>query len=225
MAPMFWNITRKDKRFVITVRPGSHSKHRSIPTAVFLRNTLQLVSTLREAKAAIYSGYVQVDGIVRKSLHHSIGLMDVVELENHSSIYRLVPKDGYLLRPITIDASEKTKKLCRVKTKTTISGGLTQIGFHDGRSLRTDTSVNIGDTCVLQIPEQKILDVLPLEIGSLVTITRGLNAGQMGTIKEIHDGTFILQKRLVVSLKGREINIPTDIVIVVGKGKPVIQIE
>ena len=37
MAPTFWGITRKDKRFVITVRPGPHSKNFAIPTAVFLR--------------------------------------------------------------------------------------------------------------------------------------------------------------------------------------------
>ena len=94
MAPLFWGITRKDKRFVITVRPGSHSKHFSIPSAVFLRDTLKIVSSLREAKSAIYGGKVTVDGVKRKSLHHGIGLMDVVELENVPDIYRLVPLDG-----------------------------------------------------------------------------------------------------------------------------------
>ena len=38
----------------------------------------------------------KVDGVVRKSLHHSIGLMDVVELENVPEIYRLVPTEGKL---------------------------------------------------------------------------------------------------------------------------------
>ena len=52
MAPQFWGITRKDKRFVITVRPGPHNKHYSVPTAVFLRDTLKIVTSLREAKAA-----------------------------------------------------------------------------------------------------------------------------------------------------------------------------
>jgi len=27
MAPTFWGINRKEKRFVITVRPGSHPKN------------------------------------------------------------------------------------------------------------------------------------------------------------------------------------------------------
>ena len=87
MAPQFWGIARKDKRFVITTKPGPHKKSYAIPTAVFLRDTLKIVSTLREAKASIYSGKVKIDGVVRKSLHHAIGLMDVIELENVSDIY------------------------------------------------------------------------------------------------------------------------------------------
>jgi len=125
MAPLFWGIARKSKRFVITVRPGSHPKNNSIPTAVFLRDTLKIVTTLREAKSVIYGGKVSVDGVKRKSLHHSIGLMDVVELENIPDIYRLVPQDGQVLKPLKIDQSEKTKKLSKVTSKTSIKDGLT----------------------------------------------------------------------------------------------------
>ena len=103
MAPLFWGITRKDKRFVVTIKPGSHARNVSIPSAVFLRDTLKIVNTLREAKFAIYGGKVTVDGIKRKSLHHGIGLMDVIELDGLSEIYRLVPKNGILLKQITID--------------------------------------------------------------------------------------------------------------------------
>ena len=105
MAPTFWGITRKDKRFVITVRPGPHQKNYAIPTAVFLRDTLKLVTTLREAKSVIYGGKVMVDGIKRKSLHHALGLMDVIELDGIRDIYRLVPQEGHVLSPIKISDS------------------------------------------------------------------------------------------------------------------------
>jgi small subunit ribosomal protein S4e len=225
MAPQFWGITRKDKRFVITVRPGPHKKENAIPTAVFLRDTLKIVSTLREAKASIYSGKVKIDGIVRKSLHHAIGLMDVVELENVPEIYRLVPMEGKLLKPLKISESEKTKKLVRVTSKTTISKGRTQIGFHDGRSLISDVKTNLGDTCLLQIPEQKILEVIKLEKGTQALVTSGINAGQIGKIETIEEGTFILPKRAVLTLGERKIEIPTNIIIPIGKEKPVIQIK
>ena len=222
MAPLFWGITRKDKRFVVTVRPGSHGKNVSIPSAVFLRDMLKTVNTLREAKFAIYGGKVTVDGVKRKSLHHGLGLMDVIELDGLKEAYRLVPKDGTLLQPIIIKAEEKSKKLVRVKSKASIKHGKTQIGFHDGRSLIDETKVSVGDTCILQVPEQKILDVVKLEKGVLGLIVSGANAGKIGSITEIKEGTFVLPKRVTFKLENREIEIPAEIIMPVGKDKPVI---
>lgn len=225
MSPIFWGITRKDDRFVVTVRPGGHSKHSAIPSAVFIRDILKLATTLREAKSAIYGGKIKIDGVVRKSLHHGIGLMDVVELDGIPEIYRLVPKDSMVLQPITINSAEKSKKLVKVTSKATIKGSKTQLGFHDGRSLVSDTKLNVGDTCVMQIPEQKILDVIKLEKGTQVIVTSGINAGRVGKIEEMKEGTFVLPKRAAVNIGERQIEIPTDLIMAVGKDKPLIQIE
>ena len=225
MAPQFWGITRKDKRFVVTTRPGPHKKDYAVPTAVLLRDTLKMVTSLREAKTAIYSGKVKIDGMVRKSLHHAIGLMDVVELENVTDVYRLVPTEGKVLKPIKINESEKTKKPVKVTSKTTISKGRTQIGFHDGRSIISDTAVSVGDTCVIQTPDQKILDVVKLEAGCQGLVTRGLNAGQIGKVESVEEGTFILPKRVILALGDRKIEIPADIIMAIGKEEPVIQLK
>jgi small subunit ribosomal protein S4e len=225
MAPQFWGINRKNKRFVITVKPGPHKKEFSIPSAVFLRDTLKIVTTLREAKAAIYSGRVKIDGVVRKSLHHAIGLMDVVELQDISEVYRLVPTDGKILKPVKINESEKTKKIVRVKSKTTIKNGKVQIGFHDGRSIISDTQVNVGDSCLIQIPDLKILEVLKLEKDAQVLVIRGVNAGKIGKIETIEEGTFILPKRVIVTLGDRKIEIPAEIIMPIGKEEPIIQLK
>ncbi len=225
MAPIFWGITRKDSRFVVTVKPGGHSKHLAIPSAVFIRDTLKLVNTLREVKSVIYGGKVKVDGVTRRSLHHGIGLMDVVELEGIPDVYRLVPKNSFVLQPIKINPSEKTKKLLQVTKKATIKNSKTQIGFHDGRTLISDAKVNIGDTCVMQVPETKILDIIKLEKGAQVVIKSGINAGHVGKVIEIKEGTFVLPRRALVDIGERQIDIPSELVMAVGKDKPVIQIE
>ena len=224
MAPMFWGITRKDKRFVNTVRPGPHGKKISVPTVVFLRDMLRIVNNLREAKYAIYNGKVKVNGVKQKSLHHGIGLMDVVELDGVKEIYRMIPKNGILLKPIIIEDIEKTKKLSKVKSKTTIKNNKTQIGFHDGSSIIDETNVSVGDTCILQIPEQKILEVIKLENGVQGLITKGANAGKIGTVDEIKKGTFILPKRVIITLENKQIEIPAELLLVVGKDKPVVRI-
>ena len=225
MAPQFWGITRKDKRFVITTKPGPHKKNFAIPTAVFLRDTLKIVTSLREAKASIYSGKVKIDGVVRKSLHHAIGLMDVVELENVSDVYRLVPTEGKILKPIKINESEKSKKLVRVVTKTSINKGIIQTGFHDGRSTLAEVKAKVGDTCVMQIPDQKILDIIKLETGCQGLVTRGINAGQIGKVESVEEGTFILPKRVILILGDKKIEIPADIIMPIGKEEPVIQLK
>ena len=225
MAPNYWGITRKNKRFVVTVKPGAHKKDQSIPIAVFLRDTLKIVSELREAKFAIYNGKITVDGIKIKSLHHGIGLMDVVELDGIKEIYRLVPQNGTLLKQIIIREAEKTKKLVIVKSKTTIKNDKTQIGFHDGRSLIDDTVVSVGDTCLIQVPEQKILEVIKLEKGVQGLIIKGINAGQIGKINAVKEGTFILPKKVDIQIGDIEIEIPANLVMAVGKEKPPIQIR
>ena len=208
MAPLFWGITRKEKRFVVTVKPGTHAKNASIPISVFLRDTLKIVTSLREAKSVIYSGRIKVDGIVRKSLHHGAGLMDVIELEGANKTYRLIPKDGELLKPIEIDNEEKIKKFVIVKSKTTIKNGKTQLGFHDGKTLLDETNVSVGDTCVLQIPDIKILEVIKLEKGMNCLITKGVNAGKIGKVDKIKEGTFSIPKSIDITLDERQIEIP-----------------
>ena len=225
MAPMFWRINRKDKRFVITVRPGSHPKNNSIPSAVLLRDTLNIVNTLREAKSSIYGGKIKVDGVIQRSLHHSIGLMDVIELVGIDDVYRLVPQNGHILIPIKINKNEKSKKLVKVKNKTSIKGGKTQLSFHDGRTIISDTNVNVGDTCLLQIPEQKILDVIKFEKNSKVIIIKGNNAGRIGTINEIKEGTFTLPKRIILLIDDKTVEIPANLTMAIGTDKPVIQIK
>lgn len=224
MAPMFWGISRKTPRFVTTVRPGAHAKHLSIPSAVFLRDTLNLVKSAREAEYSIYSGKVKVDGIKRKSVHHGIGLMDVVELDGVSDVYRLVPKRGHLLEPIKISESEKSVKLVKVTSKSTLKKGKVQLGFHDGRSIVSDVDIGIGDSCLIKVPEQKINEVLKIAEGVKVLVTKGNNAGQLGEVKEQREGTFVLPKRVLVSLGEKDIEIPSEFVMVVGKKEPVIQI-
>ena len=225
MAPLFWGITRKEKRFVVTVKPGAQSKHASIPISVFLRDTIKIVTSLREAKSVIYSGKVKVDGVIRKSLHYGAGLMDVVELEDANKIYRLVPENGTLLKPIEIEDGEKWKKFVQVKSKTTIKNGKTQIGFHDGKTLIDETAISVGDTCVLQIPDIKILSVIKLEKGMNCLITKGVNAGKIGKIDEIKKGTYSIPKSMDITFDDRQIEIPVKMAMPIGKNEPEIKIK
>jgi len=112
-----------------------------------------------------------------------------------------------------------------VTSKASVRGGRTQIGFHDGRTIISDEDARPGDTCVVQIPEQRILETIRLEEGAQIIVTKGTNAGQTGTVEKIEKGTFSLPRRAQVTLGDRRIEIQTDNTMVVGRGKPAIQIR
>ena len=113
----------------------------------------------------------------------------------------------------------------KVTKKLTTKGGKTQLGFHDGRTLITDIKVNVGDSCLMQVPDQKILDIIKFEKNSQALVTQGANVGQIGRINKINDGSFILPKHVELIIGDKKIEIPARLVLVIGKEKPVIQIR
>ena len=124
-----------------------------------------------------------------------------------------------------INESEKSKKLVRIVTKTTTNKGKTQTGFHDGRSTLAEVNGKVVDTCVMQIPDQKVLEIIKLEAGCQGLVTRGVNAGQIGKVESVEEGTFILPKRVILILGDRKIEIPADVIMPIGKEEPVIQLK
>jgi len=225
MAPAFWQIGRKEKRFALTVSPGTHPISKSYPIAIVLRDVLKIVSTMREARQVVTSGEIKIDGIIRRDIHFPVGLMDVIEISSPGKVYRMVPKDGLIVVPLEIPKEEGNLKLCKVTRKTTTRGKKLQYGFHDGRTVVNDLKVNVSDTCLLTIPEQKVTNTVKLEKGSTALVVSGENAGTIGKVDDIRQGTFILPKRVLMAFKDRRVELPVDMVMVIGMDKPLIKVQ
>ena len=215
LAPVFWDINRKQGRFILRTHPGTHSKKYSYSLGVLLRDILKVTKNMHEAKKIVDAGKVKVDNVIRYNIHFAIGLMDTIELISSQKIYRLVPKNSLLLDPIEINDNEKLLKLLKIKTKNIIKGNKIQYGFHDGKTILSESSYSVGDTCLVKVPELEIIATLKLQSDSLAILTRGDNAGSIGKIQEIKEGTFSLPKRVIMSVDSRLLEIPIDMIMVV----------
>ncbi|HEV8406193.1 MAG TPA: 30S ribosomal protein S4e [Nitrososphaera sp.] len=224
MAPTFWAIRRKESQFVLRVKPGPHPKHRAYPLGMVLRDVLKVASTMHEAERILNEGKVKVDGKVRHDSNLAVGLMDVVELATGQA-YRMVPKNSVLLDSVAIEDSEKGVKLVRVTSKTSVKGKKIQYGFHDGKTLISDQKLKVGDTCVIDLPKVQVRAHVAFEKASTALIITGENAGTIGKIEDIQDGIFSLPKRTLVSFDGKSVELPVEMVMVVGKDKPVIKVN
>ncbi len=224
LAPTFWAIKRKESQFVLRVKPGPHPKRRAYPLGMVLRDVLRIANTMNEAEQILNAGKVKVDGVVRRDPNLAIGLMDVIELATGQA-YRMIPKNSALLTSVAIEDSEKELKLVRVTSKTIIKDKKVQYGFHDGKTLIGDNELKVGDTCLINLPKIQVKNHVAFEKGSTALIITGENAGTVGKIGNIQDGIFSLPKRALVSFDDKSVELPVEMVMVVGKDKPVIKVN
>eukprot|EP00977_Amphora_coffeiformis_P014756 scaffold4223_cov189-Amphora_coffeaeformis.AAC.16 len=162
---------------------------------------------------------VKVDGKVRTDPNYPAGFMDVVELEKSGDRFRLLfdPKGRFVLN--RINKEEAGYKLCRVQ-KVYVSADKVPVAVtHDGRSIRyPDPLVKANDTIKVSIATGKMSDILKFELGALVMITRGRNAGRVGSLMHIerHDGSFSIIT--VKDAKGHTFATRLQNVFVIGTG-------
>ncbi len=217
LAPVFFFFFKKQGRFILWTHPGTHSKKYAYSLGVLLRDVLKVTKNMHEAKKIVDAGKVKVDNVNRYNVNFAIGLMDTIELVSSQKVYRLVPKNSLLLYPIEINDNEKILKLLKIKTKNIIKGNKIQYGFHDGKTVLSEAIYSVGDTCLVKIPELEIIHTLKLQSDCLAILTRGDNAGSIGKIQEIKEGTFSLPKRVIIRVDSRLLEIPIDMIMVVSE--------
>ncbi len=222
LAPKFWPVERKTKKYVVEPRPGPHSKYASIPMVVMLRDIMKFAFNVSEAKKILRAGQVLVDGRIRKEIGFPLGFMDVITIG--SDHYRVLV-NNHGLRLATIDKRESEIKLLRVEGKTLVKKGRVQLHLHDGRNMLLDkNSYKTGDVIVFDLAGKKVKDIIKLENGTKALIMRGNNMGVLGTIEEIIVTKNSMPNQVVVDIGSRKIDLPQHYIFVVGKGESVIKI-
>lgn len=223
MAPNFWDIKRKTSRFILDVRAGPYAKGKSYPLGILLRDILHKCNTFNELKIILNSGQIKVDGVIRRDPNFGVGIMDIIEIVPTGESYRLIPKDSTILAPVK--TKEKSTKLLKITSKVTIRGNKIQYGFHDGKSLISDVrEMKVGDVCLVTLPDLKIENHIKFESGCTALVIKGENAGQISKIEEIKEGLFSLPKRVILTFNDRTVDLPADIVMVIGSDKPMLEV-
>ena len=227
MAPSFWQISRKDKRFVVRTAPGPHPKSYSYPLLVVLRDVLGLARTRREALTVLNDGNVRIDGRVVRSEAFPVGLMDVLDLANTGKSYRIVPSSGRLV-PVQVSEKEKYLKLCIVKSKKTTKGSKIGYGLHDGRTIFPEAEVDLklGDACIIKVPSQEFQSSFRLNKGGLALLIKGERSGEIATIEDMKAGTF--QRGAIATIRfadGTTSELTTTVLLPLGKQQPEITVS
>ena len=231
-VPRDWKIPRGRYSWAVRPRSGPHPIDRSIPLLNLVKELLAPNYSAREARHVLSEGKILVDGIKRSDHKFPVGMMDVISVPATGKFFRVLPlpKRGLDLHPI--DKNETGFKLCSVVNKISVGGGSLQLNLHDGRNILINAEESEGelskikthDTLKIEIPNQKVVDVLPYGTGTLVLVSAGKNVGLAGRVKEIlrPKGTNL---KTNVSLKINDettVEVPLDYTFAIGREESVI---
>jgi len=217
MAPRFWKIERKTKKFAIRPRPGPHAKDMCIPVGIILRDILHYARTAKEAREILNRGLVKIDNKTRKEYGFPAGLMDVVSIQDEH--YRILP-NNYGLCLQKIDRNDSTFKLLKITNKKFVSGKV-QLNFHDGKNLLLDKdNYKTNDVAVFDLEKNAIRKVIGFKKGSAVIVTGGNSIGSTGIIADINIRKSSMPNEVIVRIGNRKVPLPVHYVFVIGEEKP-----
>ncbi len=193
-APKTWKIKRKGIKWISRPLPGTHSIDRSIPLNLVFINLLNYARTNKEVKHILNNQEIFVDGVRRKNPRFAIGVMDVLAIPKLEQYFRVLLTRKGKLRLLPIEEKEANLKLCRIKNKRAIKNKI-QLNLGDGRNILTEKDeFKVRDTVVIEVPSQKIKEVLKLEKGNLVYLTRGKHVGDVGIVEAIKKDKLVYKR-------------------------------
>jgi len=195
-----------------------------MPLGVVLRDILRLASTMNEIKKLLHAKEVFVDGKRRRDHHLIIGLFDVLSIPILKKSYRLLlDRKGRVVVEEIGSEKESLLKPCKVVGKTILSKGRLQYNLHDGKNIISDKKAKVGDTLLLVFPKMDVKEVLSLQEGSIVFLSRGKHHGDVGTLKKIRGQEAIYSR--AGKEKQEEIETSKDYLFVIGVKEPIITIN
>ncbi len=181
-----WGIPTKDHYWAPKSNPGPYPEDRSVPLLVVVRDILEYAESAREAKILLGERKVKVDGTVATDGKQPLGLMNVVSIPSLKEHYRVLFDQKGQIRLGPIEEDQSGWKLCKIVDKVSLKGGKTQYNLHDGRNIVLDDANKFRTKNVLkiQLPSQKVLDVIQFRKGYMALITGGKHIGEIGKIEK-----------------------------------------
>ena len=224
-VPRQWSIPKKVSHWAPKPSPGPHASDASVPLLLVLRDYLKVCDTNREARMILADRSVQVDQRVVTDPKFSIGLMDVLSVPKLDQNWRVLLDTRGRLALAEMNKANAGWKLVRLEGKTTLAGGQTQLNLHDGRNLLVkEAPYKTGDVLKIKVPEQKVMEHLPMAAGAHAFITGGTHVGENARIGSI-EVTRDPRANLVHLVEGElEFSTIKPYVFVVGKDKPEIRL-
>ena len=219
-APANWPIERKKYVWVTRPNPGPHQLKRCLSLNMLLKNVLKYARTSREVKVILNSGEVLINNKPVKDDKFPVGIMDNIEIKKTNEHFMLIINEYNKYELKKINKENSKIKPCKIINKTILKKGKTQLNLFDGRNIIVNNSdYKVGDTILIDVEKNKIVDHIKLGKGSTIYIMYGKYIGYIGQLQDVvlEDGmksnkiVFTKDKEKIETLKDYAFAIPEDL--------------
>jgi small subunit ribosomal protein S4e len=177
----FFSIPKKGTKYVAV---ASHNKNKSVPLIVVIRDILKLVKNKKELKSILNEKQIKINNKEIREINYPICLFDVLTLVNGKNYRALLSKEKKMIFS-EINEKEAKTKVYKVESKKMLSKKQIQLNLSQGKNILSKEKVNIGDSIVLNLEDNKIIKVIAMEKGKHAYVTQGKHIGQQGKIDEL----------------------------------------
>ncbi len=220
--PNTWPIPRKLTKYITRPMAGN-SLEFSLPLSVVFRDVLKIANTAKEVKYLLLNNLIFVNGIQRKDIKQTIGLLDVLQMKSSAGTdeaYRMLLDEKGKFIFVPIKETEVRIRPNKVVGKSLLKGGKVQLNFMNGYNIIVEKDeFKVGDVVVLELPEKKVKEIFSLDKGMVVYLLGGSYVGKFGKVVEFDN------KNIIVKVGTETIKTDRKYAFVVGKDKPIITLS
>lgn len=217
-APKTWSFLRKKHMFITRPATGAHELTQATSINSVVKELLEKANTTKEVKRILKEQEVLIDGKRKHDEKYNVGFMDVITFTKEKESYRLTFTEKGKIASMPVKGKEAEQKISKIIGKQTIKSGKTQVQLNDGRNVLIDKDAYaVGDSLLLELPSQKVVQHLPLQAGAAVMIYKGKYCGTVGEVESI-EGRSVFIKTATGS-----VHTPKSYAFVVGEKKPIIK--
>jgi len=204
----FWPIPRKGTKYLAL---ANHNQQTSIPLVVVLRNILKLVKNKKELKRTLNEKQILVNHKQIRETNYPICLFDVLSVGKINFRAKLSENKKMFFEEVKDKDAEN--KIYKVLDKKILGKQKTQLNLMQGKNVISNEKIEIGDSVILNLKDNKIVSKIHLEKGKIAFAIKGKHFGKSGKILEIMERGG--KKIAKIEFKGKRINVWTKNIILI----------
>lgn len=180
--PKFWPIPRKGTKYLAL---ANHNQKESIPLLIVLRDILKLVRNKKELKKVLNEGQIKVNQKKIQETNFPLGLFDIIHISTTKKNYQINLSKNKKISLKEIFDKEAETKIFKVENKKILRKNQIQLNLMGGKNIISTKKILVGESIVLELKNNKIVEIIPFKEGEKVLVIKGKHQGYFGKISKI----------------------------------------